>query len=223
MHWLTRWTNGPASDYNSARRKGRLGSRETIAMGKRKQGGDKTAAGEKAPSGHPPGAAETGSGGSEESREAKSNQSDDNSGTGKGAKNTQPPKRSDAEEEDSRLRQVDKKHLADAHNVIKEGIADLKQVKKEETSESKLGGRRRMASGGLFSSLSVFFHGVLEKVAAAAHVVFTKENIPTLRAIIKAFPGDGPFEAMLLLALDQYERTLPADPNADLTVEALSR
>jgi hypothetical protein len=184
---------------------------------------DKTAAGEKAPKDHPPGAAESGSGGSEESREGKSNQSTDRSGTGKGAKNSESVPGEPEEDDSARLERINKTHLKDAHKVLKDAAEELKSIKSSDSDESKVDGRRVMATGGFFRSVNGFIHSILERVAAAAHVVFTKENIPTLRAIITAMPGESALESFLLLALDQYDRTLPADPNADLTVEALNK
>lgn len=110
-----------------------------------------------------------------------------------------------------------------AHAVAKECEKELAATKKHDDEKEMVGGRRRMGAGGFFPGVNGFVHSTLEKMAAAAHIVFTKENIGKLREIVKSIPGDGPFEGMLLLGLDQMERNLPAnDPNADLTVESLA-
>ena len=102
-------------------------------------------------------------------------------------------------------------------------VDDLKQVKDHDDGEEVIGGQRKARAGGFFGSVNAWLHSVLQRIAAAEHVVFTKSNIGLLREIVRSLPGEGVLVGMLLLALDQLERNLPSDPNADLTVEALSK
>lgn len=172
----------------------------------------------------PPGSAEPQSGGSKDASEGKSNTgapaADDKPVGGKSK--TQAEEESEESDPTVEDLDLDKKNVKAAHDVIKETEKELKEMKGDDSRKSRVGGRRMRSTGGFFGSVNGFLHNTLEKIAAAAHVVFTKENIPTLRAIIVAFPGESALESFLLLALDQYEKNL-ADNSADLTAEALNR
>lgn len=114
-------------------------------------------------------------------------------------------------------------HVKAAHKILKEVDAELVSLaKKDDDSEERVG-ERHVVMGSFVDSLNGFVAMVIERVAAAAHIVLTKENIPIIRAVIKSMPGEGRLEIFLLFALDQWERNLPDDPNADLTAVALNR